>query len=379
MLFREIAGHGPLKQGLINALNAGRLSHAQLFLGEEGSGNLAMAVAYAQYISCLDKKQDDACGRCISCTKYEKLAHPDLHFVFPTATTAKVTKNAVSSLFMEEWREALLEDPYLTLNGWMRHIGAQQKQGIIPSEESNQLVKTLSLKSYESEFKVVIIWLAEKLNISAANKLLKMIEEPPEKTLIFLVSENHELMLPTILSRTQTVRVGKISREELQAALQQTHPNVSISPRLVGMSNGNYLKARKLIEHRLVDEELATEFKDWTRKCYKPDIPGLISWADHMATKGREEQKLFFDYGLHVFRESLMLNYGNDAVGGMEDSEVGFTTKFAPFVHMNNARQLIETFDEGSYHIERNAHPKILFLDLSLKVTKLLRIKNVNL
>jgi DNA polymerase-3 subunit delta' len=213
MLFSEIIGQENTKKQLIDSVQTSRMSHAQLFSGPEGSGSLPLAIAYAQYVSCTQQGADDSCGVCPSCRKYNKLAHPDLHFVFPVATTDKVKSKPVSDLFLPEWRDILLTNPYFSFNQWLEHIGVDNKQGLIGTEEAGEIIRKLTLKTYESDYKVMVIWMPEKMNDSSANKLLKMIEEPPLKTLFLLVSEHPEQIITTIISRTQLVKVPRIDRE----------------------------------------------------------------------------------------------------------------------------------------------------------------------
>ena len=210
MQFRNIIGQNAIIERLSQSVDFDRLSHAQLIVGPEGSGTLAIALAYAQYINCTDKRDGDSCGVCSSCRKIEKLIHPDLHFVFPVAATASITKNPVSDNFIEKWREFVLKNPYQTLNEWLTFIEVENKQGGIQKSESSEIIRKLNLKTYEADYKIMLIWMAEKMNETCANKLLKILEEPPAKTVFLLIAENTEYMLQTILSRTQTVRLGKI-------------------------------------------------------------------------------------------------------------------------------------------------------------------------
>ncbi|NQX96505.1 MAG: DNA polymerase III subunit delta, partial [Flavobacteriales bacterium] len=314
MQFKNIIGHEKVKERLINSVKDGRISHAQLFLGPEGCGNLPMAIAYAQYISCNKKLDNDSCGVCSSCTKVEKLVHPDLHFVFPVASSAEVKDKPTSTKYISQWREAILEEPYLSLAHWQRRIETGNKQLLISKNESESILKVLSLKTYESEYKVMIIWYPERFNIASGNKLLKIIEEPPSKTLFILVAQDSEQILSTILSRTQLVKIGRIKEEILQLELEKKYGlETSISHKIAHQSDGNFITAQKLIEHSATEEEFHNLFKEWMRSAFKGDVGGLISWSEEMASIsfGREKQKQFLKYCLHIFRESLMQNYGN--------------------------------------------------------------------
>lgn len=377
MQFIKIIGHKDVKSRLISGVRDTRISHAQLFLGKEGSGTLAMAIAYAQYISCENKLEQDSCGECDSCIKYEKLIHPDLHFVFPVATNAAVKKNPISANFLTSWREAILNDNYLTLEGWQNCLETGNKQLSITKDESIDILKKLSLKTYESEYKIMIIWYPEKFNISSANKLLKIIEEPPSKTLFLLVAQDAEQIITTILSRTQLVKVKQIDEVDLQAAIVARYQlPEGEAANVARLSHGDFNQTQKLIEHSGSEELYQNLFVDWMRSAFKGNVPGLIEWTEEIAktTFGREKQKHFLKYSLHLFRESLMNNYGDDSLERRNPKEHQFLKKFAPYIHGANCIEVIELFNDAIYHIERNANPKILFLDVSLKLTKLLRV-----
>ena len=381
MQFKDIIGHENVKTRLINSVNNGRISHAQLFLGPEGCGNLPMAIAYAQYISCQDKGLDDSCAKCASCIKFQKLIHPDLHFVFPVASSADVKDKPTSTKYISQWRIAILEEPYLSLANWQNRIETGNKQLLISKNESEAILKVLSLKTYESEYKTMIIWYPERFNIASGNKLLKIIEEPPSKTLFILVAQDTEQIISTILSRTQLVKIGRIKEDILQTELENKYSLEStVAHKIAHQSDGNLITAKNLIEHSSTEEEFHQLFKIWMRSAFKGEVAGLISWSENIASTsfGREKQKQFLKYGLHLFRESLIKNYGDPEMGRTANNEVKFLSNFAPYIHGANCIDIIELFDEASYHIERNANPKILFLDISLKLTKLLRVKAPN-
>ena len=378
MQFKDIIGHNEVKKRLIDSVENSRISHAQLFLGEEGSGNLPLAIAYAQYIACENRQPIDSCGLCNSCIKFQKLTHPDLHFVFPVATNKSVTKKPVSKLFIKEWRELVTETKgYITLADLQEKLETENKQLLIPKDESVEIIKTLSLKTYESEYKTMIIWFPEKFNNSSANKLLKIIEEPPAKTLFLLVAHDSEQIIPTILSRTQLVKVGRVEESELKNAVSSKFSidNV-LATKVAHLSDGNFIKASKILEQNENEDSFHELFVKWMRFAFKADVSGLISWTDEIAKSsfGREKQKQFLNYGLHIFRESLITNYGNTELNRISENEIVFLKNFAPYIHGANCLNIIELFNDASYHIERNANPKVLFLDVSLKLTKLLRV-----
>lgn len=377
MLFEQIIGQKEVKNRLINSVNEGRISHAQLFLGEQGSGNLPLALAYAQYIMCEDKRAEDSCGVCSSCIKNNKLIHPDLHFVFPTANTEKTKGKPISELFLNEWREIVLENQaYFTINQWQDKIETENKSLLIPERDSGEILKKLSLKTYESEYKIIIIWFPEKFNNDSANKLLKILEEPEPRTLFLLVAQDAGQIIPTILSRTQRIKIGQIDEHELADALihqfqmaPQQAKNISLQ------ADGNFIAAKNLIESSEIEAQFYSLFTDWMRAAFKADVISLIGFSEEIQKIGREKQKQFIAYCLHIFRESLIANFGSDNLNKTSSNEAQFLLKFAPFIHGANCLEIIEIFNDAHYHIERNGHPKIIFLDVSFKLTKLLRVK----
>ncbi|MGE0562036.1 MAG: ATP-binding protein [Flavobacteriales bacterium] len=377
MQFRDVIGQTDLKERLISSVKEGRISHAQLFLGEEGTGNLSLALAYAHYIMCEDKQEYDSCGVCSACIKNKKLVHPDLHFVFPTANTEKVKGKPVSDVFIDEWREMVIgNNAYFSINQWQEKIETENKTLLIPAEESNEILKKLSLKTYESEYKIMIVWYPEKFNNSSANKLLKILEEPEPKTLFILVAHESEQLIPTILSRTQTFKVTKIKSNDLAKTIESEFQITSEQALNVSLlADGNYLEAKKLIESSDAEELFYSLFTDWMRAAFKADVLSLISFSDIIQKIGREKQKQFTKYCLHIFRESLINNFGSPSLNKRTPTESQFLLKFAPFIHGANCIEIIELFDDAYYHIDRNANPKILFLDVSFKLTKLLRVK----
>jgi len=388
MYFSEVIGLEEVKKRLIITANDNRISHAQLFLGPEGSGKLALALAYAQFIACEDKQEQDSCGKCHSCNKYNKLIHPDLHFVYPVAKTKKFT-NPKSDDFLSEWRKFVLDSPYHTLNAWLDFIGTENAQGSIYAHESQEIIRKLNMKTFEAEYKIMIIWMPEKMNISAANKLLKMIEEPPQKTLFILVSENEEEIIATIRSRVQLIKVSKIDKISMFNSLKSKFnlPDAEIN-NVVKLANGNYvnavniLKARNksLFQDTVVDDSSVIFFglfSKMMRICYTANVPEIILWVNEMADLGREKQKNYLIYALRMLRENFILNLvpeKSDELVFLANEEADFSKKFSAFIHKKNIFFLYEEIDKAYQHIERNANDKILFLDMGLKLSKMLRI-----
>lgn len=385
MQFKDIAGHNNIKQKLINTVKDNRVSHALLFLGPQGCGKLALAIAYAQYISCQNKQENDSCGTCISCQKYKKLIHPDLHFVYPVVRTPKF-KKPVSDDFIKEWRSYLLQGNYHILDNWFDYLGTDNLQGSIFAQESQEIIRKLNLKTFEGEYKILIIWMAEKMNTVASNKLLKMIEEPPSKTLFVLVSESEEDILTTIRSRTQLIKLNRITDSEMIKSLQKEYPQAdeSMISDAVRISSGNYLNASSIIKNNL--EGGGTEksinfhtFSTLMRLCYSVKIPEIINWVEEISKIGREKQKLFLNYALRMMRENFIYNISpntREEVNYLTNEERAFSEKFSAFIHKNNIFKIAEEFSLAQRHIERNAYNKLVFLDLALKITRLLKVKN---
>jgi DNA polymerase-3 subunit delta' len=372
MLFKEIIGQQAVKERLLRSVKEGRISHAQLFLGPQGSGSLAFAVAYAQYISCSNKLESDSCGECLSCVKYNKLIHPDLHFVYPVALSKNVR---VSTDVAPAWREAFLDNPYITLFNWFELLEAENKQAVIGVEESGEILRKLSLTTYEAEYKIMIIWQAEKMNPAAANKLLKILEEPPEKTLFILVCESEDQLLRTIVSRTQLIKITKINDTDLINSLIARHSlSNEAAEGIAHLADGDYAEALLLInENETAGQNLAS-FQKLMRASLKFDPKAVMSWIDEVSEAGRERQKNFLNYALHIMRESMVLNYADASLVKLGADEQGFVQKFSPFIHANNVERFVEELNKAHYHMERNANPKILFMDLAFKFNELLNL-----
>ena len=380
MYFKEVLGQEKLKKLLVHSIREGTVPHAQLFLGPKGSANLALALAFAQYVACKNKQKDDACGTCPSCVKHLKFVHPDLHFVFPVATTSNVKTKPVSKSFLSEWRSLLNENPYFSLFDWLKHIGVENKQGLISVEESINVLKDLSLKPYESDTRIMLIWMPEKMNIQAANKLLKIIEEPPQKTLFLLVAESTENMLATVLSRTQLLKVPRYSNEEVLNYLTNRGVEQARARMISNFVDGNFNEALQLVEYVEDSEQNSLDFVQWMRLCFSAlqvkDINKLVQWSEMMAKVGRESQKSFLLFASNVMRDALLKNYGVEKMMKMNVSGHNFTMeKFAPFIHADNCMEIISELNLAQLHIERNANPKILFLDTSFKIARLLHKK----
>jgi DNA polymerase-3 subunit delta' len=376
MLFNQIIGQEHIKNHLQVSAKNGRIPHAQLFVGKEGSGTLPMAIAYAQFLLC--SSSDDAAACAIKC---EKLQHPDLHFAFPVTTNDAVKKHPVSNLFLKDWRDFIKNQPYGSLFNWLQFIGVENKQGNIGVDEAEAVVKKLQLKSYEGGFKVMLIWMAEKMNIAAANKLLKLIEEPPNKTVFILITENEEQIINTIKSRCQALHFPVLSEHDIANSLiEKESCSENEATKISQQAEGNYNKAIHFLQNDASDLVFEEWFVTWIRTAFKAKgnaavVQQLIEWSETIAKTGRETQKQFLNYCLQFFRQALLLNYKSDQLVFME-TQTGFDlSKFAPFVHAGNILDIEKELNDAMYHIERNGNAKIILLDLSMKLTRFLHKK----
>lgn len=377
MFFKDIIGQEEVKERLRQTVKDQRVSHAQLFFGASGVGKLALAIAYAQYVNCTNRSDEESCGECPSCIKFEKLAHPDLHFIYPVAANKEV-KKPTSKEFVENWRNLIIsQSGYINLNEWYEAIDIENKQAIINKDDCNSIITTLAYKSYEAEYKVMIIWMADKLFHSAAPKILKILEEPPEKTLFILIAEDQDKILATIRSRTQIIKIPKIKDEVLiQALLDNKGCTEAEATRVVNLSDGSYQLAVKNLESDEDEQRNFILFRDWMRLCFKPDVAGIVTFVSDISKIGREKQKSFLHYALRTARNGILLNLNQDNLVKLEKDELDFSKKFSPFINPVNIQQFTKEFNEALFHIERNANPSILFLDLSLKSMRLLKLKS---
>ncbi|OQY05820.1 MAG: hypothetical protein B6I20_00445 [Bacteroidetes bacterium 4572_117] len=378
MQFSKIIGQQKIIKRFINTVNTGRISHAQLLHGPAGSGKLELAIAYAQYVSCTNKSDTDSCGVCPSCNKYEKLIHPDLHFVYPVVRTKKFAK-PISDNFSGEWRNFILKQKKHRLDVWLEQIATEGGQAGIFAHESSQIIRKLSLKTFEAEYKVMVIWLPEKMNQSSANKLLKMIEEPPMKTLFLLVSDYPEQIINTIRSRSQYVKIPKIDDESLAQRIKETYQlNNNELTRITKLANGDYFKAIDTIESGDNKDNNFNIFVELMRLSFSAKIIELTKWVDDISKLGREQQKAFLKYSIKMFRENFIYNNSpseKEDLNYFSTDEETFSLKFSTFIHQNNIFDIYEEFNKAHLHIERNGMDKIIFLDLALKLVKLLRRK----
>lgn len=378
MYFKDIIGQEKVKQRLIKSVSEERISHAQLFSGPEGNGKMALALAYAQFITCRNRSETDSCGSCPPCKKYSKLAHPDLHFVFPIYKPKSVQK-AYCDDFLKQWREMLIQSPYISLNQWGNYIEAENAQLTIYAHESDSIIKKLSIKPFEAEFKVMIIWLPEKMNLSCSNKLLKMIEEPPVKTLFLMVTENEADIIATIRSRTQIIKIPRISDTDLQNHLLNTgNYEPETVAEMVHHASGNYLKALEYAEPTDDKQYFLDTFQKIMRLAFKAgketvNILEILDVAEELAAIGRERQKDFFQYAMQMTREFFIMNMQKPSLVFMNRPEKEFGNKFSPFINERNVSLFNQLFEEGYHHISRNGNPKIIFTDTLLSIIRIIR------
>ncbi|WP_316735722.1 hypothetical protein [Pedobacter aquatilis] len=373
MQFKEIIGQERIKQQLVQTVNENRISHAQLFLSPQGAGAIPLAIAYAQYINCLDKGTGDSCGLCASCRKYERLIHPDLHFSYPFFASASI-KTAVDVL--DEWRNMVLSDAYFDMDIWRSKLDAGNKQPNIPISECHDIIKKLSYKAFEAETKVLIMWLPEYLDKSG-NALLKLIEEPPANTLFILVAQNQEQILTTILSRTQIVKIPKLSNAQVSDYLLK---NSSVSDNQATdyafLADGNLIEAKALSAD--IQNDSSGTFASWLRNGYSNKVPDLIEFTDEAAKWGRENQKNFLKYGINYLRECCLILSGAEDLVKLPPLTLETAKKLSTHVlTLPMAEAIIAELETAHYHIERNANPKILFLDVSLQLVKIIKFKTL--
>lgn len=382
MLFTDILGQNHIKAHLTKSADNGRIPHAQLFMGPEGCGALPMAIAYAQYILCNNIDGDNGTGNESCNLKFNNFSHPDLHFAFPVVTSNKAKRHPVSNHYIEEWRQLLNEQPYGNLFDWYKLLGVENKQGQIGVDEALEIVKSLSLKSYEGGYKVMIIWMAEKMNSACANKLLKLIEEPPNKTIFILIAEEEEQIINTIRSRCQILHFPRLSEDVIKEGLIKDYSlDATVAQKIAHQANGNYNKACDLVYHDSEDLQFEEWFVFWIRSAFKAKgnkkaIHDLISWSEDIAKTGRETQKQFLHFCINFIRQALLLNYGAEDLVYLEPKSKNFKLEnFAPFIHNNNILDISEEIQNAIYHIERNGNSKIILTDLSIKLTRLLHKK----
>ena len=377
MQYKDVIGQNAVKQRLIASVKANHVPHAQLFVGPEGNGKLALALAYAQYILCPNRTETDSCGVCPTCRKMQKLAHPDLHFVMPTNTTKSVKKDPESDLFLEEWREFVIKNNgYFSDTDWYAFLDIENKQGYMSVRDAATLLRKLSMKAYEGDYKIAIIWMAEKMRVETANKLLKLLEEPPEKTVFILIAENQDQLLSTIRSRTALVTVPAIDVADMEAALRQRLGCSAQQAHNAAMiAEGNWITACHSVNESEARDFFFTTFQQWMRLCFRAAYSEIIDFSANVKGIGRERQKQLLEYGLRIVRNALLFNNNLPDIVMLPDDEKHFNANFAPFVKPSNVAEITALFEEAIRQIERNGNAQIIFTDLGFKMIGLLRRK----
>lgn len=371
MFFKDIIGQEEAKKRLIKEINEGKIAHARLFCGSEGIGKLPLAIAYARYLSCEHPSHEDACGTCPNCIKYNNLAHPDLHFVFPVIK--KKNKETTSDDYLAEWRELMKENPYFNLRTWVDRMGAENQQAQIFVKESDEIIRKLSLKSSQGGYKIMIIWLPEKMNVECSNKLLKLLEEPPTQTIFLLISEAPNMLLETILSRTQRFNINGIEEGKIAEVLQTQYgiqPNDAIN--IAHRCEGNFLKALETIHLNEENEFFFESFIALMRLSYQRKVRDMKLWSENISSIGRERQKNFLTYCLRMVRENFMYNFHESSITYLSPEEQNFSTRFSPFINERNVIGIMTELEEAQRHIEQNVNARMVFFDFALKMIVLL-------
>lgn len=371
MLFKDIIGQEEAKERLIREAKEGIIAHARLFCGNEGVGKLPLAIAYAQYLSCEHPTDNDSCGVCPNCVKYNKLIHPDLHFVFPVIK--KKNKDTISDDYLQEWREILNSSPYFNLNMWLKEMGAENQQAQIYVKESDEIIRKLNLKSSQGGYKVMIMWLPEKMNVECSNKLLKLLEEPPTQTIFILISEEPDMLLPTIQSRVQRFNIHAIDKEKIAETLCLNYglePNDAKN--IAHRCQGNFLKALETIHLNEDNQFYFEEFVSLMRLAYQRKIREIKQWSDNIAAIGRERQKNFLAYIQRMLRESFIYNFHTPDISYLSGEEQKFSSRFSPFINEGNVISIMEELSIAEQHIGQNVNAKMVFFDLALKMIVLL-------
>ena len=372
MQFKQIIGHKEVKQHLIELVKNNNIPHAQLFLGHSGVGSLPLTLAFAQYLVCENKQDDDSCGTCNECIKSQKLIHPDIHYTYPVVPK-KSGKPSLSADYITEWRKSVLSNPYINENMWLQNIEAENRQGNITADEARAIIRDLSLKSYESKYKIQIIWLAEALG-KEGNILLKLLEEPTDDTILLLISENPDQILPTIISRCQLIKLHPLNETEIEEALIRKGIPKNKAQQIAFLANGSITEALDIAEKEI--DDITYTLIDWMKMSVRYDISSLVKWVDDLSKQGREKIKTFFEYTEHVVREAMLAKYQKAYTPKLNDEELKIAQALKKYLkHHAQIQELIRLLDEKYYEIERNVNAKIVLLSASIKLHQIMRVK----
>lgn len=371
MYFKDIIGQRSLVAQLCRMVDENRLAHALLLTGSSGNGKLPIAVALARYILCRDRRNGDACGCCPACVKMDKLVHSDLHFVFPVKKKKNSSSDSapVSDDYIGEWREIFLKEPYFSYSDWLTMLDVENQQPMIYEKESSEILRKLSLKSREGGWKIVIMWLPEKMKEACSNKLLKILEEPPAETLFLLVAESTEHILPTILSRTQRIEIPRIANDDISATLQQRYSLDADTARSIAQqSGGDWEKAESMLRVDDSKKIYLELFMTLMRMAYRRDIMAMKHWSEQVAALGRERQKGMLEYCQRMIRENFIMNFGRNEMLYLSPEERSFSVNFSPFVNENNIFGIVEEISDAQKHVEQNVNAKMIFFDMALRM-----------
>jgi len=371
--FSDIPGLSDIKATLIDSVRNHHVAHALLFLGKPGALNLPLALAYTTYLHCQNKGESDSCGTCPACSKNLKHIHPDTNFVFPLNNIKNdKDEDRFKSDILKDWRSFLTDQPFGDLGDWINFYGGEDKQAAISREAGREIIKMLSLKPFESKYKVMIIWQPELMHLSAANGILKILEEPPPNTFFLLVSNAADRLLPTVLSRAQLVQVPQLSDEEVNDYLLVKQASLEEARRqeIIQLADGNLNLAIKLIDSE--EDHYQSRFEDWMRSCFKRDYARLVNFSEEFHELDKLSQRNLFSYGLSMMRETLLQFSGAAAIGRVKASEANFVQNFSKIMNVNKLEKINHLMSDASYHLERNGSAKMIFLDLSIQISKTL-------
>lgn len=373
MYFKDIVGQEQIKKELIQSAKKEVVPHAQLFCGKGGAGTFALALAYAQYLNCKDRTDTDSCGHCPSCVKFDRLEHPDLHFVFPIVSK-KEAKKEVCDDYLPEWRGFLNGRTYFNMDDWFEDLDPGNSQVLIYARESDEIIRKLSLKIYEADYRILLVWLPEKMHATCANKLLKMIEEPPAHTVILMVSETPDQVLGTIQSRAQRINIKPIGTADIAKSLEEKEMlDADQAEEIAHLSGGDYLRALRLISTDEENSFFLEQFIGMMRNSWAKDVKGMKARAELLAGIGRERQKNFLGFCQHLIRENFVCRFQAPELNYMTRKEREFSIKFSPFVNERNVFDLMDELAKAEMHIMRNVNPKMVFFDLALRITVFIR------
>lgn len=368
MFLREVIGHQELKQKLINDVKNNQVPHAMMLSGEMGFGGTALTLAFIQFLMCENRQEEDSCGECNNCRSIQKLEHPDIHFTFPTVQAISQTSDPQ---FLD-WKELILDNPYIDLNDWITHSDERGRKPIISVHQSMDIMRKLQLKAFKGGYKVSVIWYAEEMNQMCANKLLKIIEEPPNNTVFILLVSSTSGILPTILSRTQISKIKPLKEEDiLEYFTKKGNYTAELIKSAASASEGNIARANEILQNKGSQEnQYFSQFVELMRICYKKQVMPMIAWAESISSLSREEQKQFLKYALHMIRLSMLNNYQTDSTIPSSEEEQNFLTNFSRFITGNNVMDFHKLFSESHYNVERNAHSQLLFTNITFEVMR---------